>query len=422
MPSLRIIVENVKRIELPEGAPVFYWDDKDRGFGVKANPSGLTFIAESRVDSKTRRVKIGNFPTMTPDEARRRAKAHLAAFSAGTDITAEKRKRRAKGVTLAEVYERFKKERQPRPKTIEVYDGLIKRCFKDWLTKPLNEITKDMCAQKFDELLSLKGPRTTDGKAQADQAMRTFRSIYNYASALYEDQDGRALLPENPVKRLSQAQLWKKSKTPPRDNVIKPTQLKAWAKAVMALENKNARDFLLLCLFTGLRRNEATGLKWSEVDFQEKTLTIPAARIKTNKDLTLPLSTFVFDLLRRRSKVSGIDGNPYVFPGKNSASHMGEPKALLKKVRSESGVSFIIHDLRRTFATTAERLDISYYRLKNLLNHSVSGDVTGGHYVQIDVEQLREPMQKIADFFVVHGEIRLPDSETVKVINTATGT
>lgn len=410
MPKLRIIVDNVRRIELPKGAPVFYWDDKDKGFGLKANPTGLTFFAESRVDNKTRRVKLGNFPSMTPDEARKRAKAHLVAFSDGTDVTAEKRKRRAKGVTLSEVYERFKQERRPRPKTIEVYDGLMKRCFQDWLEKPLNEITKDMCAQKFDELLSLKGPRTTDGKAQADQAMRTLRSIYNFASALYEDQDGKSLLPENPVNRLSQAQLWKKSKIQPRNNVITPIQLKAWAKAVIGLKNESARDFLFLCLFTGLRRNEATGLQWSEINFQEKTLTIPAARIKTNKDLKLPLSTFVFELLSQRSKVAGSERNPYVFPGKNDGSHMGEPKALLKTIRSQSGVAFIIHDLRRTFATTAERLDISYYKLKNLLNHSVAGDVTGGHYVQIDVDQLREPMQRIADYFVDHGEIELPPS------------
>ena len=414
MPTLRLILENVKRIELPTGAPVFYRDDKDKGFGLKANPSGLTFIAEARVGAKVRRVKIGNFPTMAPDEARKRAKAHLAAFSAGTDITGEKRKRLAKAVTLAEVYERFKKDRQFRPKTIEVYDGLMKRCFKDWLAKPLNEITKDMCAQKFDELLSSKGPRTTDGKAQADQAMRTFRAIYNYASALYEDKDGRPILPENPVKRLSQAQLWKKSKTQPRDNVIKPGQLEAWVKAVLALENIGARDFLLLCLFTGLRRNEATGLMWSEINFQEKTLTIPAGRIKTNKDLTLPMSTFVFDLLHRRSVLLNDTENPYVFPGKKDGTHMGEPKALLKTIRNQSKVSFIIHDLRRTFATTAERLDVSYYKIKNLLNHSVSSDVTGGHYVQIDVEQLREPMQRIADYLIEHGNINQLISEANK--------
>lgn len=125
---------------------------------------------------------------MKPDEGLR-----LIWQAFGTDVTAEKRTRRAKGVTLAEAYERFKKDRQPRPKTIEVYDGLMKRCFKDWQNKPLNEITKDMCAQKFDELLSLRGPRSTNGKAQADQAMRTLRSIYNHASALHEDSSGRSL-------------------------------------------------------------------------------------------------------------------------------------------------------------------------------------------------------------------------------------
>lgn len=405
MPNLRIIQENVRRIEKPVGKPVFYWDEKDKGFGIKANPSNLTYIAEARVNGKTRRVKIGTYPVLTPDEARKRARVCIATLSVGTDITYEKRRRKLANVTLEQVYEQFKNDRQPRPKTIEVYDGLIKRCFQDWLHKPINDITKDMCAQKFDEVLRLKGPRTTDGKAQADQAMRLFRSLYNYASVLYEDSNGKSLLSENPVRRLSQAKLWKKSQIEPRTNVIKPTQLKAWVEAVAALENIHARDFLFLCLFTGLRRNEATGLRWSEIDFLDKTLTIPASRVKTNKSLTIPLSDFVFKLLTRRYKLTNIDKNPFVFPGKNNIEHMGEPKALLHKVRTNSGVSFMIHDLRRTFATTAERLDISYYKVKRMLNHSVSGDVTGGHYIRIDVEQLREPMQKVANFFIEYGGI-----------------
>jgi hypothetical protein len=60
-------------------------------------------------------------------------------------------------------------------------------------------------------------------------------------------------------------------------------------------------------------------------------------------------------------------------------------------------VPFCIHDLRRTFATIADSLDIPGYALKALLNHKGGSDVTAG-YVVASTERLREPMQKITDY------------------------
>lgn len=59
----------------------------------------------------------------------------------------------------------------------------------------------------------------------------------------------------------------------------------------------------------------------------------------------------------------------------------------------------MLHDLRRTFITIAESLDISSYALKKLVNHSQSRDVTAG-YIVMNVDRLREPMQKISDFIL----------------------
>ena len=56
----------------------------------------------------------------------------------------------------------------------------------------------------------------------------------------------------------------------------------------------------------------------------------------------------------------------------------------------------MLHDLRRTFITAAESLDISAYALKRLLNHKMSNDVTAGYIIN-DVERLRKPMQLITD-------------------------
>ncbi|MBK7837109.1 MAG: hypothetical protein IPJ49_05365 [Candidatus Obscuribacter sp.] len=74
----------------------------------------------------------------------------------------------------------------------------------------------------------------------------------------------------------------------------------------------------------------------------------------------------------------------------------------IAKVIKKSGVKFSCHTLRKTFATAGESLDISQYKLKYLLNHSVSNDVTAHHYITIDTDQLREPNQKIADFLKEH--------------------
>ncbi len=74
-----------------------------------------------------------------------------------------------------------------------------------------------------------------------------------------------------------------------------------------------------------------------------------------------------------------------------------EPRKAMLKVAELAGVTFTVHDLRRTFATTAESLDLPAYALKRLLNHKMTHDVTAG-YIMHDVERLRKPMQRISDY------------------------
>ena len=62
-----------------------------------------------------------------------------------------------------------------------------------------------------------------------------------------------------------------------------------------------------------------------------------------------------------------------------------------------SDVAFTLHDLRRTFITVAQGLDVSEYALKALVNHAQPRhNVTAG-YVTIEFERLRKPMQEITD-------------------------
>jgi integrase len=237
--------------------------------------------------------------------------------------------------------------------------------------------------------------RGQKSKARANNAMRVLRALCYFAAAKYEDAEGQPLVKENPVKRISSIRSW--YRVDRRQTVIKPYQLPAWFAAVMRLTPERtgsnaavARNYLLWVLFTGMRKEEAARLQWSDINFKDRTFTIKDP--KNRDDATLPLPDFLYDLSRERPADS-----EYVFPGLGESGYLGGMGYWIQKVTAQSGVRFTLHDLRRTFTTTAESLDISVYALKSLLNHRISkSDVTAG-YIITDVERLRKPMQKIND-------------------------
>ena len=140
-----------------------------------------------------------------------------------------------------------------------------------------------------------------------------------------------------------------------------------------------------------MRRNEIARLEWEYLDLIGKTLHIP--KTKNGDPLILPLSNFLCGVFAARRELVG--QSEYVFPGHGETGHMIETKRFLSRVVISSGISFTIHDLRRTFITIAEALDIPAYALKGLLNHRADSDITGG-YIVLGVERLRVPVERIA--------------------------
>jgi integrase len=144
-------------------------------------------------------------------------------------------------------------------------------------------------------------------------------------------------------------------------------------------------------LFSGLRRTNASEIRWTDVDFERKALFIP--KPKSGRAFYLPLSNYLLELLQNRQQENAefAPSSPWVFPAESASGHLEEPRLEVP------GVDWSPHDLRRTFITVAEGLDISYYALKSLVNHSQpNNDVTAG-YISMDVERLRAPMQAITD-------------------------
>jgi len=79
--------------------------------------------------------------------------------------------------------------------------------------------------------------------------------------------------------------------------------------------------------------------------------------------------------------------------------HLSEGVGIVRRVRAKSGILFSFHDLRRTFLTMGEKLDVPPYALKRLVNHSVSNDMTG-RYLILDIERLRSHMSRVTNAFL----------------------
>ena len=376
-----------------------YHDDKVRGLSLRVTDKGIkSFFTRKRINGIPKMNTYGQYPDMTIDQARDLARKTLNAFSVGINPKEELKSQKIQNMTLFEVMNDYvvSRNKNLKKKTISDYWTLFNNYLFDWKDKSLKTITRDMVQRKH----SLIGKKSI---YRANGTMRLLRALFNYASGAYEDANGEPIINSNPVQRISHNKAWYREKT--RTNVIHVNDLKNWFKAVNNLSNlgnnqtrinssSTVSDLLIFVLFTGLRQSEALSLIWKDVDLNNEIFTVRDT--KNHTDHTLPITKTIKELLlNRKLKSSG----SYVFSGNNPKQALVNPYKQIKVVRNESGINFTLHDLRRTFATVADLLDIQHHIIKRLMNHS-NNDVTIKHYVQPTIERLRVPMEKIDAFIV----------------------
>ncbi|WP_109465264.1 tyrosine-type recombinase/integrase [Albibacillus kandeliae] len=377
MPILRFTKRTVEALPHPKMGQVLYRDELLRGLGVRVGAQSKVYYVEGQVSGRTRRVTIGRADAIPVDEARKRALGILSDMATGVDPNAEKRRVAQESLTLGQAFDRFFETRSSlADSTRESYQRTADLYLKDWKRSPITGITRQMVLKRHQRIAKDRGEVT------ANNVMRHFRSVYNVTASSYDE------FPPNPVNILTQARAWYPERR--RRGAVSALDLPAWWAAVME-EPDHARDFLVIALFTGMRRNEIASLRWEHINLEERALHIP--KTKNGDPLDLPLSEYLVSLLRQRKDHAC--QTPWVFPSSSKKGHIVETKKFTARVTERSGVSFTLHDLRRTFITIAESLDIPHYALKRLLNHRLSGDVTAG-YIVSDIERLRGPVSLVA--------------------------
>jgi Arm DNA-binding domain len=255
----RIDDKFVRDIKKPASGQIIHRDDELTGFGVRVTKGSASYIAEGRANGKLKRITICRCGELTPEQARSQARRILE------QMAAERGRSSVKAPTLRQVQEQYLIKRRLRESTKVSYRQVVRRHLSDWLDLPVTAITKEMVFDRHRELGKGRSP------TYANLIMYTLRAMLYFAAENYEGPDGLPIVTDNPVSRLSKNQMWYRKHR--RQGVIPDHKLTEWYRAVMANASPNVRDYLLLMITTGLRRNEAATLRWDDVDFDARTLT-----------------------------------------------------------------------------------------------------------------------------------------------------
>jgi integrase len=151
-----------------------------------------------------------------------------------------------------------------------------------------------------------------------------------------------------------------------------------------------------LLILTGQRRNEIAGLRWSEVDMDERALHLPAARTKNGLAHDIPLSAPAQAIIADLPRI--VDADLVFTIKRQPITGFSRMKERLDK--GSSVTDWTLHDIRRTVASGLQRLGVRLEVTEAVLNHR-SGSTAGivGVYQRHDyADEKRDALARWADY------------------------
>jgi integrase len=341
-----------------------------RGLYLVVQPSGVKSWA-ARYRSRRRSVKFtlgsvllgaaesGEAPQLGAPlslaAARELCARVLREAKAGRDPAAERRHQRglehaAAADTLESVAEEFLRRVGPGLRTCRQRAADLRLFYPALGALPISEIRRGQIFRELDRVAE-RGPVRADRALAALKRLLSWHSERSdYASVL--GRGGR----RTSIKERARSRLLD-------DSELRRVWLAAERFGVFG-------DLVRFLLLTCARRNEAAGLRRSELSPDGKIWNLPAARCKSKHDVTIPLSAAAQRIIAARPQVAGGD-HVFSATGRRPFNNFAAAKAAFDRASSTTG--WTIHDLRRSSRTLLSRCNVRPDIAEMCLGHSVGG-------------------------------------------------
>jgi len=346
--------KGLKAVEVSKLRPGTYSDGG--GLYLVVQESGSrSWILRTVVCGKRCEIGLGGLDTRSLAEARAEAAELRGKARKGEDILGDRRAKKLAGVHESSI-PIFEKA------AIEVHKNL-KPTFKsethayNWLQSLKTYVFPVFGHKRVDtidsnDILECLTPIWNEVSDTARRTLRRIDAIFNWCQAKhYRDiiVNGITVTKVHPCDGIRSV-LPKQKRTENHHESLPYSELPDFIQKLRvsqsALAVKLAFEFLIL---TCSRTNEVLGAKWEEIDLKEEVWTIPAVRMKMDKEHKVPLAARCVEILRL---VMEFNDSAIVFPGRYPA-HPLSNMAFLMTLR-RMGEDLTAHGFRATFKTWAE--------------------------------------------------------------------
>lgn len=425
MGKVELTVDRVAKFSCEAGkSQSFLWDSKVAGLAVRATASGTkAYIFQSKLAGATIRITLGDVRTWAIESgrtgrkgAREEARRLQTMIDQGIDPRQAKAEAMAADAARVLAREAEQAEATRRDMTVgEVWSAYIDARRHKWSDRHLADhhnlayFGDDKVHGALAALMPLKLAEIDSEQVkawlrseaavrptQAALAFRLLRAFLNWCADTPKFRDIAA-------DAACQARIAKDAlpKRVAKADCLQREQLPAWFAAVRQIPNSVICAYLQVLMLIGSRREELAGLKWEDVDFRWRSITI---HDKVEGERTIPLTPYVASLLACLPR-----RNEWVFSSPAASSgRLSAPCVQHHRACTIAGIEdMTLHGLRRSFATLSEWTEVPTGVVAQIMGHKPSATAER-HYKVRPLDLLRMWHTKIEAWILSEAGILQP--------------
>jgi len=169
---------------------------------------------------------------------------------------------------------------------------------------------------------------------------------------------------------------------------------------------------LRFLILVAARTGEVIGARWNEIDWNQRTWTVPAARAKTGRNHVVPLSTGALAILREMEPLQSC-ADDFIFPGQKGAGQSSMTLLALLQRRMKREAS--CHGFRSSFRDfCGDEGDVPRELAEQSLGHVIKSAVERAYRRKTAVERRRAVMQKWCDYILPPTSTEIVNIEEVR--------
>lgn len=366
MPKLRFAKPAIEALTPPAKGFATYHDTATPNLVLLVSAGGAkTFYRYGRIEGKPHRTKIGRWPGITIEQARKICAKLTGEIASGKNPHAERKAARG-GDTLDDLFRSYiEKRAKPhlRPQTRLKAEQQFENYLAHWRTRKAKDLKRSEIEAWHVEL----GSKTP---YQANRALALLSVILSHGE-IYP----------NPCRRV------RKFREESRDRYLHADELPAFFAALDSEPNQTFADCVRIALFTGARIGNVLAMRWDEVSLDARLWRIPDPKNRTPH--VIALAPEALQVLGARYATAESE---WVFPGRGGKGHLKYPKSTWKRFLKRAGIEDLrIHDLRRTHGSWQAAAGASLSVIGASLGHkSVQ---TTKVYARLDVDPIRASVE-----------------------------